>query len=135
MAFLEEIAARLVARQVGSLNDEIFLTSRAVIPKGKGPYLSVIETGGGMSDKTQNDTAVARPTAQLVARAMSYVDARALLVAAYNALGGENGLFNVTLSGTKYLKIVARQGPTDGGMDEAGRAKVLFNIEAEKQPS
>jgi len=59
-----------------------------------------------------------------------------MLQAAYAALGGPNGLHNVTLSGVIYLSITARQGVTDTGKDETGRrATFTFNIDAEKEPS
>lgn len=136
MPFLDEIAARLVAQGVGTLGTDIFGTSRALIPAGDGPYLSLSETGGTGSAKTQNNTGTARPSAQILSRAKDATAARARAALAYEALGGVNGLYNVTLSGTKYLRIVARQEVTDtGGVDGAGRAMYSFNIDAEKQPS
>lgn len=141
MPFLDEIAARLVAQGVGTLGtgvglaNSIYCTSKAIIPTGVGPYLTIIETGGSGSAKTQNNTATQRPTASLTARAATYTAARAMLVAAYNALGGANGLYNVVLSGVTYLSIVARQEPTDVGMDDSTRPMIVFNIAVEKQPS
>jgi len=134
--FLDEIVARLESQSVGTFNVNIFVSPKPAIPLGDGPYLSIAETGGTTSMKTQNNTGVQRPTAQLVARAKYYLIARGMLKLAYDALGGANGLFNTTLSGTFYLSIKARQEPTDMGiLDSAGRALVTFNIEAEKQPS
>lgn len=135
MAFVDEIAQRLVSEGVGPVGTTILAGTASVVPRGDGPFLSLVETGGTGSAKTHNDTATERPTLQLKARATDQVVARALLKAAYTALGGANGLYNVTLSGTVYLRVVARQGPTDTGQDEAGRATFSFNIEAEKQPS
>jgi hypothetical protein len=135
MPFLDEIAARLVSKGVGSINTSIFMSSRAKLPVGDGPYLTLVETGGGGSSKTQNDTATEHSTAQLMAHAKSYPTARAMLVAAYNALGGANGLYNVTLNGVFYLSIKARQPPTDTGLDPAGLPSITFNIEVEKEPS
>ncbi len=136
MPFLDEIAARLTAQGVGVVGTSIFLSSKSVIPAGAGPYLTIVETGGSGSAKTQNNTATERPTAQLTARGASYPSARTMLAAAYTALGGANGLHNVTLSGVFYLSVTARQATaTDVGMDEAGRAMVVLNIDAEKQPS
>lgn len=135
MSFLNEIATKLVSSGVGVINTSIFISSKANIPTGAGPYLSIIETGGSGSAKTQNDTATQRPTALLLARGADYPNTRALLKAAYDALGGANGLYNVTLSGTFYLSITIRQELTDIGTDSAARAMVSFNIDAEKQPS
>ncbi len=133
--FVDEIVARLVAASVGTFGTSIFAGSKATIPTGDGPYLTLMETGGSGSMGTHNNTAVERPTMQLVSRATKYPDARAQCAAAYAALGGANGLYNTTLSGVFYLKIKARQCLTDIGTDEIGRPQIAFNIEVEKQPS
>lgn len=135
MPFLDEIAARLVAQGVGTLGTTIFGSSKAIIPAGNGPFLVLVETGGSGPDRTQNDTATQRPTAQISTRGLTYAAARTMLYNAYVALGGANGLWNISLSGTMYLSITARQEPTDIGLDGAGRPMVAFNIATEKQPS
>lgn len=135
MSLLDELGARLVAQGVGVLGTTIFSGSAAILPVGNGPYLVLVETGGSGPARTQNDTATQRPTAQISARASTMAAARTKLKAAYDALGGANGLWNISLSGTMYLSITARQEPTDIGLDGAGRAMVAFNVDAEKQPS
>lgn len=135
MAFLDEIKDRLVAQGVGVYGTSIFLGAKAVIPAGAGPYLTLVDTGGSGSVKTHNNSSIERPTAQLCARATDYATAKAFLIAALAALGGQSGLFNVLLGTTWYLSITARQNPTDIGLDEAGRAMLVVNIDAEKQPS
>lgn len=142
MPFLDEIAGRLQEQNVGQpgtvagLPNSIYISSKATIPAGPGPYLQLNETGGGGSSRTHNDTATEHPTAQIVARATTYPLARAILQAAYDALGGAVGLYNVTLDDTFYLSINARQGPTDMGLDgDPSRVVVTFNIEAERVPS
>jgi hypothetical protein len=134
MPILDEIKARLVAQAV--LPDaSILKTGRAVIPPGDGPYISLVETGGTGAARTQNDTATERPSVSITSRAKTAQAARAALKAAYDALGGANGLTNVTLSGTFYLSITATQNITDIGEDAAGRLMYVFNIGTEKQPS
>lgn len=135
MPFLDEIVDRLVAQGVGVRKVNIFASSDANIPSGDGPYLTIYETGGSGSSRTQDDRATERPTAQIAVRAKGYIFSRAMCKLAYDALGGANGLHNVTLSGTRYLSINARQNPTDVGDDNAGRAMTVFNIDAEKAPS
>jgi hypothetical protein len=136
MPFLNEIAAKLVASGVGVIGTSIFLSTKAPIPPGDGPYLVIIETGGSGAKRTHGGVAVECPTAQLSVRALDYPTARARLKLAYDALGGAKGLHNVTLSGTFYQSIVPRQNPTDIGLEEGtARAVVAYNIEAEKQPS
>lgn len=136
MPFVHEIKDRAVAQGVGTYGTSIFIGAKAVIPAGDGSYLTLVETGGSGSAKTQNNTATERPTLQAVARAKDVAVARAMLAAFYNALGGANGLHNVTLGGIFYLSITARQSiPTDIGTDASGRAMFSMNFDAEKQPS
>lgn len=135
MALLDEIAARLTAQGVGAVNSVIFMGSRAVLPSGDGPYVSLIETGGLDPAHTQNGTATERPTVQITTRAKDYPTARTKALAVYNALGGANGLSNVTLSGTFYLRVKPRQSVTDSGLDESGRLRLVFNIDVEKATS
>jgi hypothetical protein len=134
--FIYEIRDRLVAQGVGTYGTNIFIGAKAVIPTGEGPYLSLIDTGGSGSAKTQTDTATERPSLQMVTRAATTAAARSMLIAAYLALGGPNGLYNVTLGGVFYVSITARQSvPTDIGTDASGRAMLSMNFDAEKQPS
>ena len=136
MPFIDEIAAWLVGEGVGALGSTIFKTSSAAIPQGSGPYLSIRDTGGTGAVRTQNDTPTERPTAQLMSFANNVTDSIRMSTAAYNALGGAKGLFNVRLSGVFYLSITARQMPTDSGKDATGlKATYSFNIDAEKEPS
>lgn len=136
MALLDDIAIALQTAGVGTISTNIFKSSKAIIPTGDGPYLSLRETGGMTPARTQNETGTERPTAQLLAIAKNYVAARTMLAAAFTALGGVNGLHNVTLSGTFYLSIVPRQSITDLGLEEGtARSRCVFNIEVEKQPS
>jgi len=131
--FLDDIAAKLVADNVGVLGTSIFLSSAALIPNGPGPYMTISETGGVAPTRKQNQSQAAtqRPTAQVLVRATNYVAARSMCRAAYTSL---DGIFNTTLSGTFYLSITARQEPTDMGSESGtGRVQIVFNIEAEKQ--
>lgn len=135
MSFINEIAARLVAQNVGVIGSTIFMGSRATLPSGPGPILTIVETGGTGPTRIQNQDAAAthRPTASIIARANDYQIARTMAQNAYNAL---DGVFNKVLSGTFYLRMVARQEPTDIGLEEGSqRVMVAFNIEAETYPT
>lgn len=136
MAVLDEIAARLVGEGIGAIDSKIFLSSRAKLPAGDGPFLTVIETGGTAPARTQNNTATERPSVQLKAYGVSYHAARALLKAAFNALGGVNGLHNITLSGIQYVSIKPRTGFADTGLDATGaRVTLVCMVDVEKEPS
>lgn len=132
--FLDEIAARLVAQGVGVIGSNIILGSRGFIPMGDGPYLSLTETGGMAPTRIHNKASAntQRPTAQVLVRAKNYVAARTMAKNAYTAL---DGLYETDLSGVRYHSIIARQEPTDIGLDAQDRPMISFNIEAEKQPS
>ena len=132
--FLDEIATRLAAQSVGTVGTNIFKGSRAMIPNGDGPYLSLTETGGTAPGRIHNVATAhpQRPSAQVAVRAKNYATARAMAHAAYNAL---DGVSNTTLSGTFYQSIRAMQEPTDIGTDSIERVMIVFNIEVEKQPS
>jgi hypothetical protein len=135
MPFLDEIANRIQSLGIATLGQNMFLSSKSSVPDGNGPYISIIETGGTGSRRTQNDTATQRPSAQILVRASSYPTARAKAVEVYNALGGDNGLYNTMLNGTFYQQIVPVQQVNDLGLDQLSRARVAFNINAEKVPS
>jgi hypothetical protein len=145
MSVLAEIAQKLVDDGVGTLAattvNGIFYSSKAILPHGDGPFLVLIETGGvgpggfrGAGGRTQNQDSVSvqHPTVQVNAIGENEVATRALAKAAYDALDGH---WNVTLSGTFYLSITARQEPTDTGLDDKGRIRITFNIDASKAPS
>ena len=133
MTFLDEIAARGVAQGLGVIGTSIFLSSKAVIPTGNGPYTSIIATGGAGARYTHNTNAPdsQRPGAQILVRALSYPVAEAKARAWYDALT----LRNTTLSGTYYQDLLPTQEPFDLGLDTTGRAQVAFNVLATKRPS
>lgn len=131
---LDEIAAYLVANGLGTVGSSIFLGSRAKIPVGVGPYISLTETGGTSPTRVHNlrTANTQRPTVQVLVRAQSYLIARTKAKAAYDVL---DGVYETTLTGVRYHSITARQEPTDIGLDDQERAMISFNVEIEKQPS
>jgi hypothetical protein len=135
MPFLDEIADRIVSQGAGVIGQNLFLSTKASIPSGSGPYTTLIESGGTTSRRTHNGTATQRPSAQIVVRASTYPIARAQAVLVYEALGGDNGLHNTVLMGTFYQYIVPIQQINDLGLDELARPRLVFNINAEKVPS
>lgn len=135
MPFLDELAAQIVAAGAGTIGVDLFMSTKAQIPSGPGPYTVLIETGGTTSRRTQNDNSTERPSAQISVRATSYTIARQRAVQVYNAFGGDNGLFNTYVGGTRYVSIIPLQSITDLGLDELSRARVGYNIDAEKDPS
>mgnify|MGYP001617170488 CR=1 FL=1 len=134
MPFLDELADRLVAQGIGVLSANIIKGSKGIVPKGDGPYISLIETGGAGPTRVHNlaSANTQRPTAQVLVRARSYSVARLKAKDVYEVL---DGIFNTTLSGTFYQSIVARQEPEDIGLDAEARPMIVFNVEAERSPA
>ena len=127
--FLGELALRLESDGVGLLNTSIFLSARAKLPPGGGPFLTLIETGGVGPLFTHNEigSAKLRPGAQVVVRGGSYVATRLMADQAYASL---DGVFNTLIGTSWYQSLTARQEPTDIGLDDFGRVRVSFNLDA-----
>jgi hypothetical protein len=135
MAFEDDLIVRLVARGVGVYGTSIFVSSKAIIPDGAGPYLSITATGGAGPLRTQNAVATPayqRPSAQLVARATTYAAAKTMARAAYDALVGVR---NEAINGVYYREINPVQEPFDLGLDVRGRACSAFNVSCVRRPS
>lgn len=127
---LNDLRDRLVAQGVGVYGSNLFLGSKAKIPIGDGPYISLTETGGPEATRIHNKDGAntRRPTAQVLVRAKYYDEARAKIEVVYGSL---NGIFNTTLGTTFYQKIIARQEPESIGLDSNERVMLVFNVEAE----
>jgi hypothetical protein len=133
MSVLDDLASKLVVDGICTLGGDLFLGSKAVIPSGDGPYTSLNEVGGVAPTRVQNKAAAntKRPTVQVLVRAKLYNIARDKVAQVYASL---DGVFNTTLNGVFYVKVTARQEPTDMGVDATGnRVQLVFNLEAEKQ--
>lgn len=133
MAFLDELID--VLKTAGVVTNNVFASTKAQIPTGAGPYLSIVETGGLVSERVHDEPAnqgYDRPTAQIVARAERYDVARTLARNAYQTL---RNVRNREILGTWYLWIREMQPPFDLGLDENGRARVAFNVMCMKRPS
>lgn len=127
---------------VGIPGVNMFATTAKTLPKGNGPFLSVIPTGGSGPDNTHNYTTVPAyqiPGAQIVVRSNSYPAAEAMARRAYNACFATanewigSGVLSAT--GTWYRKIRPTQEPFDLGLDAEGRARVAFNVLGDKKVS
>lgn len=130
--WLTDLQSIVVA--AGLPTGSVFLSSRAGIPTGDGPYLSIVETGGTSADRTHNrdDDGYERPGAQITARALTYISARTMLQTAYDAV---MAIENENVNGTWYVEIRPIQKFIDLLPDESGRARVAFNVLGFKRPS
>jgi hypothetical protein len=130
--FLDELKMLLVNAGVDA--KDIFLSTKASIPKGDGPFTTITSTGGTSPSYVQNQRLphVAQPGAQILVRASSYKvanDTAKEIMSALSNVRSEN------VDGTYYQRIsVTQSEPIDMGLDETSRARVAFNIIATKQP-
>lgn len=135
---LDEVAAYYAAQGVGTVGSNILKGSNAKLPElgsagGAGPFILLTETGGSnpLFVHNYNTPHVQRPTVQVLTRGTNYFTVRQMAKAAYDV----SFVWNTTLSGIRYIKLVARQEPTDMGHDEPGRVMIAFNLEIEKVQS
>jgi hypothetical protein len=140
MGFMDEVAFQLETDGVGVRQTNIFGSSFKVLPKGSGPFLSIIETGGSSPDNTHNSTdrpAYRRPGAMIVVRADTVAAAKMMIEAAYDSLVKiRNQTIDTSESSAWYRRINVLQEPNDTlGLDNTGRVRYSFNISADKRPS
>ena len=128
MALLDEISARLIAQGVGVAGS----TANWVVKKGwmapaPDRAIGIFETGGFPNDGHES-ALIDRPTFQIRVRAPKggYSTARAKIAAARTAL--EVG--NTTLSGRRYVHIVAQSEPSFLGYDDNQRPELILNFTA-----
>lgn len=136
MPFLNELMSLPVSLGIGVIGKTIFLNSRSILPDDMtNAIITVIEYGGMSALRVHNGKAIARPSANVMARHDSYPVARAKLQEVFDSLGGDDGLHNIFINGVFYVSIVPRQSFIDVGTDDKGRARVAFNVDVEKEPS
>jgi hypothetical protein len=133
--FVDDIVTILTAAGVGTFNMNIFESSKASIPPGPGPYLTISETGGSGPEGTHNAAsagfpAYVRPNAQILVRGVSYSAARMMADNAYSALFP---IRNQYINGVFWRQIVCLQEPFDFGLDDLTRPTIVFNIACTKR--
>jgi hypothetical protein len=130
--WLDDIVTLLQNAGIGTFNTNIFYSTKVSIPGGDGPYLQISETSGAPPEWTQDrpKPAYLRPSAQITVYATDYDSARAMSMAAWNALI----VTNTQINGTWYREIRPLQNPFDDGSDEKERSRVRFNVIAYRRP-
>lgn len=133
MAFTTEVINLLVANGIGTYGTNIFLSTKAVLPTGDGPYLSITEVPGLDVKRTQNsvaEPAYRRPGIQFIARAVKYSEAKTMIDSVYDVLAAVHNQF---LDGVWYLWIRPVEEPYDNGNDTNGRICLVFHAVAYKR--
>ncbi len=136
MPWLDDIATQLTAEGVAALGVDLRASTKAavrVMASGRAS-LHIIATGGSSPDNTHNSVitpAYINPSAQLVSRADDYKTAETMAFAAYFALYKVRNQF---INSGWYQSIKPLQEPFDGGVDERGQVKVVFNVVGKCRP-
>jgi len=132
----------LESANVGTLNQDIFVSTKAVIPilVSGAATVQIVETPGSGPERTQNSVirpAYIRPSAQIRTRAGTPAQARAKAQECYDAfVGVRNAIVYTTFveSGTFYREINPLQEPFDLGVDDRKQAQFVFNVTAVRRP-
>ena len=130
MPFLDDLVTELEDAGVGTWGLDIFTSTRAeipVLPSGEAS-LQLIETGGTSPENTQNalgQPAFMRPSAQVLARAKSKVQAETKAWDAYRVFFRVRNKF---INSGWYRDIKPLQAPIDLGLDDRGQIKYGFNV-------
>lgn len=125
---------------IGTLNEDIFVSTRQSVPILASGTVHIVETSGSGPERTQNRVirpAYTRPAAQIMTRASTPARARARAYECYNALVGIRNVVvyeTVVESGTFYREINPLQEPFDFGIGEDKQSRYVFNVVAVKRP-
>lgn len=87
-AWAEELAKLIEAAGLGTLGTSMFIGRRAVIPAGSGPFVQVLNTGGGPPEETHDGARYERLGAQVVVRGASYASTETRALAIFRLLDG-----------------------------------------------
>ncbi len=86
--FEREIAKLISDASLGVLGTDVFLGTEGFIPVGNGPFIQLINTGGGEPEETQNGTTYEHLSIQVVVRARDYDTAKTRALAIWRELDG-----------------------------------------------
>ena len=128
MALLDEIATRLQGQGVGTTGStQSWFVAKGFLPPTPDKCIALFETGGFPNDAHES-ALIDRPTFQVRVRsdAFGYSTGRTKIGAARTAL--EIG--NSTLSGRRYVHIVAQSEPVSLGVDDNNRPALVMNFTA-----
>lgn len=121
--------------EVGGAPGNIFKGSKAIIPAGDGPFISIIETGGPVPEGTHNagPGAYRKPSHKFIVRATDYDTAAARASELFEFF--VNWPDNQTINGTYWRSIrVSNGAPFDLQPDEVNRPRITFDINSVKRP-
>ena len=126
---LDELATYLIAQGVGSTSQSaIWAVFKGFEPATPDKCISLFETGGDPNEQHEA-TPIDRPTFQVRVRSddYGYSTGRTKIAAARTAL---ELVGNTSLSGRRYVHVVAMSEPISLGLDENQRPRFVQNFRA-----
>ena len=121
---------------VGTRGETIFEGLKAAVPRGDGPYLRIVGTGGSGPEwvHNANTPAFKFPAAQLMAVGKDYQATWDMINAAYDAVVPVRNQ-TIPPSGTvQYRAIRPLQEPFPLPLDDLERVRFTFNVRGDKAP-
>jgi len=142
MSWTGDIVILFEDANVGTLNEDIFVSTKQTVPilLSGAATVQIVETSGSGAERTQNRVirpAYVRPSAQIMTRAGTPALAKAKAFECYDALVPiRNAVIYATVveSGYFYREINPLQEPYDFGVDDRKQSRYVFNVVAIKRP-
>jgi hypothetical protein len=127
MALMEDLVSLITQAPAVFVANDVKRSTSDTIPDGPGPYAVVILTGGTGPLYVQNNASpnLHRPGAQIKVHSSNFKTAYDKAIQLYNRF---TAVRNQDINGVRYVRIVPLQEPFDGGLDNKGRAQVIFNV-------
>lgn len=132
--FLDDLLSVLATAGVGTINQDLFQTSRHAVPDGDGPYLMLKELGGSSPLNTHNRLdlpAWVNQGCAVIVRGKVPSTTRAMLLDARAAL---YPIRNTTINSVVYQRVRLLNEPHDIGLDDKQRIMFGFDILVTKWP-
>ncbi len=124
MRTIDAVATLIKQRGVATV---VYKGSDVVIPAGDGPFISLIETSGRIT-QMHNTSSILEPAIQVTVRGGKF-DATGILVdRAWEELGGKNKIVNTLIGDVFFLWLHPAQPPFQLTNDPQGRVRLSFNL-------
>lgn len=133
--FLPDIIFLFEGANLGlSYGSNVFKGAKAKIPKGSGPFVSLIRTGGSGTEGTHNSVdvpAYERLSGQVLVRASDYEVAEALADQLHDLMWA---VMNQLINGTYWRQLNVRD-VFELPLDDQERPRLAFNFDCVKRTS
>lgn len=124
MRTIDAIAVRIKQRGVATV---VYKGSDVVIPAGDGPFVSLIETAGRLT-QVHNASSILEPAIQVTVRGGKFDATGAIVDLAWDELGGKDKIVNMLIGDVFFLWLHPVQPPFQLPNDPQGRVRLSFNL-------